>query len=422
MEPLPIWAAVMVLLFSGASFFFALAETALFSLGKFQAKQLAGQNPRMAAIFRQLSLRPQDLLSALVLGNTFATAALLAVTLWMVLQGHWPAGFTLGWLLIYVLVACEALPKTLAVRDPERWSLRIAGLLLAFEIIARPFYLLAQKMNEAILRLVVPPSVKPQNALNDADYQELLDLAAQSGTLGQAERGIILKIISLDRRAARDVMQPRARMACVSDELSITEMIAAARKYKHRRLPMYDETPDTIVGILNTRTLLVNSEVDIAGVDLVDVLEFPSFVPESMNLLQLFKSLQRQQRGMAIVLDEFGGTAGLVTMEDILGELMGQLHGESAAEGLVIEKLEPGRWRVNGAVRLEDFRREYPQLGVVPEVETMGGLLMHELGVAPASGESTIFRGLKLTARVADERRVRELLVEQIKPAWLQTS
>jgi putative hemolysin len=148
---------------------------------------------------------------------------------------------------------------------------------------------------------------------------------------------------------------------------------------------------------------------------LADAIEFPSFVPETMNLLQLLKSLQRQQRGLAIVLDEFGGTAGMVTMEDILEEMIGKIRGEAEPEGFLIEKLGAGRWRVSGSFRIDDFRREHPQLGDVPEVETMGGLLMNLLEVVPAAGDSTVYRGLKLTAQTADERRVKELLVETTK-------
>jgi putative hemolysin len=188
-------------------------------------------------------------------------------------------------------------------------------------------------------------------------------------------------------------------------------MIAAARKYKHRRLPIFDETPDTIVGILNTRALLLDPNIDLA-----DAIEFPSFVPETMNLLQLLKALQRQQRGLAIVLDEFGGTAGIVTMEDILEEMVGKIRSESEAQGFVMEKLGPGRWRVSGLLRLDDFRREYPALHDVPEIETMGGLLTSLLDIVPSSGESATIDGLKLTAQAADERRVKELLVEVVKP------
>jgi putative hemolysin len=130
-----------------------------------------------------------------------------------------------------------------------------------------------------------------------------------------------------------------------------------------------------------------------------------------MNLLQLLKSLQRQHRGMAMVLDEFGGTAGVVTTEDILAELIGKIRSELKPEGFIMERLAPGHWRVNGTMRLDDFRREYPPLGDVPEVETMGGLLMSLLDVVPRTGDSANFRGLKLTAHATDERRVREVMV-----------
>jgi len=268
----------------------------------------------------------------------------------------------------------------------------------------------AQWVNTSLLGTVVPRSVQPTSPLNDADYRELLEMAYQQGTLAQSEKEIILQILSLDRRTAREVMKPRAQMAAISDDLSIEEMAAAARKLKHRRLPVYDETPDTIVGILNTRQLLLDPSTDLA-----DAIEFPSFVPETMNLLQLLKSLQKQQRGLAIVLDEFGGTAGIVTVEDILEAMIGHIRGEVETESFIMEKLGPGRWRVSGALRLDDFQREYPALGDVAEVETMGGLLMSLLEVVPATGDSALFRGLKLTARVADERRVRELLVEKAK-------
>jgi len=140
-----------------------------------------------------------------------------------------------------------------------------------------------------------------------------------------------------------------------------------------------------------------------------------SFVPETMNLLQLFQSLQKQHRGLAIVMDEFGGVAGVVTMEDILGELVGTIRTRSQPEGFVMEKISPGRWRVNGTMRLDDFRREVPALGEVAEVETMGGLLTHLLGVVPAAGETATFQDLKFTAQTVDERRVRELLVQRLK-------
>jgi CBS domain containing-hemolysin-like protein len=401
-------AIVAILIFAGASFFFALAETALSSLAKWQVAQLAEKKSYRGKIVSGLLEQPQDLLATLALGNTAANAAMLAVALRMVFDANWPLALTMISLAVLLLIGCEVFPKTLAVRKPERWALRVSWPLLVFQKISSPLHNLARQLNSVLLRSIAPPTAA--HALTEAEYQELIDMAYRQGTLAESEKEIILQIISLDRRAASEVMQPRANMASISDDATLEEMIATAKKHRHRRLPIYDETPDTIVGILNTRALLLDPKIDMA-----EVIEFPSFVPETMNLLQLFKSLQRQQRGLAIVLDEFGGVAGLVTMEDILGQLVGKIHNASQTEGFVMEKLAPGKWRVSGSMRLEDFRREFPALGEVVEVETMGGLLTHLRGVVPEAGESAVFRHLKLTAQAVDERRVRELIVQQVK-------
>ncbi len=410
MAAAPILAIMVVLIFAGASFFFSLAETSLFSLSKWQTRQLAERVPGAGGVVSRLLAEPQDLLATMVLGNTFASAAMLAVSLWMAIHGHWPLALTVVGLVALILIGCEVLPKTMAVRKPEQWSLRVARPLLLVLTLSRPLCRVAQNLNSAILKVIFARSAPPPSSLTDADYQELLEMAYQSGTLAQSEKEIILQIIRLDRRTAKEVMRPRAQMAAISDDLSIEEMLVAARKYKFRRLPIYDETPDTIVGILNTRALLLDPQIDLA-----DAIEFASFVPETMNLLQLLKSLQRQQRGLAIVLDEFGGTSGIVTTEDILEEMIGKIRREAGEEAFVMEKLGPGRGRVSGALRLDDFRREYPSLGDVAEVETIGGLLMSVLEVVPKAGDSAVFRGLKLTAQATDERRVKEVLVEAVK-------
>ena len=402
-------AILAILLFAGAGFFFALAETALFSLNRRQVTQIAQRHPRRGKIVAQLLERPQDLLATLVLGNTFANAAMLAVALRMVFNTQWALALTMISLMALVLIGCEVFPKTLAVRQPERWAVRVAWPMFFFERFSKPLHRLAQWMNSAIVRKPAQPSAT-STKLTDAEYQELLDMALQQGTLAETEKEIILQIISMDQRVARDVMRPRAGMAAISDDASLEDMITSAKIFRRRRLPIYDETPDTIVGILNTRALLLDPKIELA-----DAIEFPSFVPETMNLLQLFRSLQKQQRGMAIVLDEFGGTAGVVTMEDILGEIVGKHRILSQPEGFVVAKLAPGRWRVNGTMRLEDFRREFPALPEVAEVETMGGLLSHLLGVVPDVGESATIAGLKLTAQATDGRRVNELLVQRVK-------
>lgn len=411
MTPIAAWIALAALvIFFAASFFFAVAETSLFSLGKWQLRQLEQKNGARGSVVNRLLAAPQDLLATLVLGNSLANAGIVAVTLWMALEYQWPLLVVLPALLLFILFCAEVAPKTLAVRAPELWALRVARVMYFLQGFTRPLRQVAQTATNFVLRLSVAAVPPPQSGLSDAEYQELLEMAYQQGALAAGEKEIILQIINLDRQKARDVMKGRTQMACISDDLSIEEWIAAAKKFKHRRLLIYDETVDTIVGVLNTRAFLLDPTADLSL-----AIEFPSFVPESANLLQLLKSLQRQQRGLAIVLDEFGGTAGIVTLEDILEEVLGQLHSGHHAEPPVLERLGPASWRVGGALPLDNFRREYSQLQDVPGVETMAGLVLNKLEVVPAQGESVTIDGLRLTVQAADERRIRELLVETVK-------
>lgn len=394
--------------FASASFFFALAESALFALGKFRVKQITENETAdpLASILRT----PQDLLATLVLGNTFANSGLVGLGVWFVVHRNWPILLTLGAVLLLILILCEVLPKTLGVRAPEFWAGRVAPPARFLLSLTKPCREVAQNFNSWVLGKLVPASVAPTAGISDTEYQELLEMALQEGALQRSEKEIISQIIRLDQRTAREVMRPRSQITCISDELSREEMMEQARKSKHTRLPIYDETPDIIVGVLNSRALLLNPDLD-----LEDVIEFPSFVPESMNLLQLFKSLQRQQRGLAIVLDEFGSAAGLVTMEDILQELLGPFGQTRHPQGFRIENLAPGKWRVNGACSIEEFRREYPEIGAVEEVDTISGLVVQLFEYVPNRGESTFYKGLKFSAQKVDERRIEELIVERVK-------
>lgn len=396
-----------VLVLAAASFFFAMAESSLFALGRWRARQLAEQHPRPGDRVVGLLEKPSEVLATISLGNTLANAGIVVLVVVPALIGQWPLWPALAATLLCILIGCEVVPKTLAVRSPERWSLRVAPLVWLLQKGSRGFQRLVETFNNWLLKRLVTKSGAGAAAQTDEDYRELLDLAHAQGALGQAEKEIIGNIINLDRRTARDVMKPLSRVDDISDELSLPEMIAAARQFKRRRLPVYDETPDTIVGVLNTRALLLDPEHDLEA-----AMEFPSFVPESMNLLHLLNSLQKQRRGLAIVLDEYGGTAGVVTLADILEAVVGRIRDEGEATGFIMEKLDAGRWRVNGTMGLEDFRREYPALGETPDVDTMGGLVVALMEVVPAQGEAVVFRGLRLTAQAVTDRRVQEVLVE----------
>ena len=396
---------VVMLLLAGSSFFCALAEGALVALGRWQVRRLSGDGAAGERVVRLME-QPEEVLSALTLFNTFANGMLVVTALRLASSRGWALGYPLAVVFLVLLVVGEVLPKTIAVRAPERWAVRMAPAVDLLQRLTRPPRRLGRRILDGVVHLFGASGGRPA-PLNDEEYRELLEMAVQQGALGSSEKEIIGELITLDRKCARDVMRPRATMACVSDALAPDELLAEARRMRHRRLPLYDETPDTIVGVLNVQQFLLDPEHG-----LEDAVEFPSFVPESMNLWQLFQSLQRQKRSLAIVLDEFGVVAGVVRMEDILAVVLGDVSGEVGSRGFVFERLGRGRWRASGQMRLDDFRREHPSLPEMAEVETLGGLLLAQLDIVPKKGESAVVHGLRLTAEVVDERRVRELIVE----------
>lgn len=410
MSFLQIMAIAAVTLFTAGSFFFALAETALFSLGDWRVRQLAAEGSRAAKRLTRLLSDPAELVATLALGSTMANALLVTVVILWTLDGHGVHPLVIAILLPGVLVGCEVVPKTLAVRAPDRWALRVAGLIQFFHLATSPVRRVAGAMTSVALKSLIPASIRPHRQMTDGEYAELIELAFQQGSIARTEKDIILEIIRLDRRTVREVMRPRTQMIALSDELPVDEMIAEARRHGHRRLPLYDESPDTIVGILNVRKLLLDPQHDLA-----EAVEFPSFVPETMNLLTLLQSFQKQKRGLAVVLDEYGGTAGVVTLTDILRELLGELRGEGEEAALRIEHLGPRRWRVNGTVKVADFREEYPALREHAEVDTVGGLLVSRLQIVPQAGQHVVVDGLRLTAEEVDDRRVRVVRAEAVQ-------
>ena len=221
---------------------------------------------------------------------------------------------------------------------------------------------------------------------------------------------MMIEIIKLDQKTAEEVMKPRSEMICIEDDANIEDMIYEAKKHKFTRLPIFNDKPDNIVGILNTKKLLLQPERDLS-----EAIEFPSFVPASMNLMDLLKSLQMQRRGLAIVLDEFGGTAGLITIEDVLEELIGEIREEGQKAEFTIEKLNRNRWRVNGNLPIDDFKRIAPDFKGINEVDTMGGLITALKEVVPKNGQSVRLNDFELTVVAGDERRINELIVKKIR-------
>lgn len=312
-------------------------------------------------------------------------------------------------LLAFIVFFCVLIPKILASKYFEPWESLLAKPVLLILRLAKPLGMISEFICEKIMHALIPKNFEPDEITSEEEFAELIDLAYQQGVIERSEREILKEIIKLDQKTAEEVMKPRSEMVCIEDTSDLHSMFSFSKKHNHTRIPIYNETPDNVVGILNTRKLLLSPDDDVS-----EAIEFPSFVPSTMNLMNLLQSLQNQRRGLAIVLDEFGGTAGLITIEDILEELVGEMREEGEQIEFTVEKLHWNRWRVNGALPIEDFQKVVPELKAVPEVDTMGGLVAALNEVVPKTGESLKYCALELTVVSADERRVKELIIKRL--------
>ena len=306
-------ALLLITAASSLSVVFALAESSLFSLSPWQTKRLAEQSPRLEPFLDQLRSKPQDLLATIVLGNTLMHAAIGGIAVLMVLRGTWPAGATVLGVGILLLMGCEVVPKTIAGRLPERFARSLLKPTAILQPLLRPVHRIAQRVNEHILSALIPSSLTPHTQPTDEDYQELVELGAQTGTLDEEEKEIILEIISLDQKSVGEIMTPRTQLATVAFRDPTSTLLEAAIKARHTRLLLQNDDTQQIVGVLNAQNLILNPDGDIDS-----LMEMPTYIPESMNLWNLFISFQKQRQRLAVVLDEYGETAGVVTVEQFL--------------------------------------------------------------------------------------------------------
>ena len=398
----------IALFFIGAAalVFFSFAETSLLTLGQWRLRELMLRAPDKGVLAQRLLVSPQDLIATISLANTICQGVLMAMGMLLVMDN---AGFEIRIVatLVCALLICEVFPKTMAIRNPVFWTARVVWLMSWLVYLCAPLRALVQKVNGVILRLASSFVANPRTHISDEEYQELLEMACQHGAMMDAEKEIIMRILSLDRRRVAEVMRPRAQVACIPDDLSIADMVAESRRHKHRVLPMYDETPDVIVGILDVPRFLANPNEDLA-----DFISFPAFVSEEMNLQELVRSFQKHKQSMAVVLDEFGGMAGIVTREDIVAELIGQGRRGGSRTQLVMEQIGEKSWRLSGGIGMDDFRRLHTNLPKLDGVDTVAGLALYVCGEVPVVGTQCRFDGLKITVTEADARLIKEVRIE----------
>lgn len=253
-------------------------------------------------------------------------------------------------------------------------------------------------------------------SLLEKDFQELIDQGEEQGLLTPEQGDMIQSIFEFKDTIVREIMIPRTEIIAVPQEASIQTIIDLMVKHGHSRLPIYQENLDNVIGLLHVKDLLPYWGQPAAQPLPLEVIRQPIFVPETKKIVQLLKELRGQRFHMAVVSDEYGGTSGLVTMEDIIEEIIGEIEDEYDRRDPRLIPLEEGKVEVDARLEIEELERHFDLEIEERDFESVGGFIIHLLGRVPKAGEKLYYRDLEITVLDADNRRVRRLRIEKTAP------
>ena len=421
--------------------FFVAAEIALVSIRRSRVDQLVDEDRPGARRVRRLLDEPGRFLAVSQLGLTFIgflASAFAAVSLSQQLAGALETagvdkstadGLSLVIvtvvLALFTIVFAELVPKTLALAYAERFALTLAVPIDVLGRVLAPVVAVLTGVTRAVAR-PFGATVNSEAQITAEELRLIVERGGEQGILEAEEEQMINAVIELGDRRLHQVMVPRVDMIALPALATFDHAIEVIVDGGHSRVPVYETTVDEIVGILYAKDLLPFLKSDTAErPSMRALLRTPVFVPESMSIDDLLHEFQRRKVHMAIVLDEYGGTAGLVTIEDLLEEIVGEIQDEYDVEEPLVERLDEDRARVDGRAAIDDLLEIWDlriELEDEDEYDTVGGLVYHRMGGIPQPGDEIRMDGLHLTVESTDGRRVAKVIVEREHPVRDESS
>ena len=402
-------AAIAILIFCSA--LFSGVETALFLLKPHQLRRLEASHAGLTKFIQLFQDNPRRVLNVLLLGDGLVNVVLVVLCLFFLWQGPL-AGRIPQWLVgiaifAVVVLLCDLIPKLLALSAPYRLSaVGALTLQIAMPLLDRMGRGL-ETVSAYVVDLLTPADLRTRVRLSDEELGTLIEMGEEEGALYEGEAEMIQEIIKLGDKTAKDCMTPRVDSFMLPDDLTNEDAIAQLKEKRHRRVPVYVDTPDQILGIIDVKLFLLD-----ASEHYTERLIAPSFVPETMRALELLKLFVTHPQGMAVVVDEFGGIEGIITMEDIVEEILSDaVPGDDVA--LYIEALGNGKFLVSGNARLDDLSEHLGFQIDADGIDTIGGLVFTRLGYLPPSGTKLQIPHLAITVRRSGRKRIEEILLEK---------
>ena len=393
------------------------SETALTALGEWKIRQLREDGLDPTGAFALLERQPTRFITTLLIGNNLVNIAAASLITQIAIQTaqnygfgeSLAVGYATGITTLLVLIFGEITPKSIAVHHAVGFSRAVIRPVYVMSIVLYPIGLAFAWITGNVLRLFrLEPSGNP--LLTENELRLMLRSAEESGVIEAQEEEMIKGIIDLEETVVREVMTPRVDVVAIHEDASMMELLRLTTEHGYSRLPVFGETIDNIRGFVYARDLLpyLARPEELERTRVADLMTPPQYVPETLSILNLLRDMRIRKNHMAIVVDEFGGTAGIVTLEDIIEEITGEIYDETdeeEEEDIVL--LEDGHYRIQGSAHLEnvgeDLRLTFEDDG---EYDTLAGFMIDELGHIPHVGESLQHQGVRFIVEQADERRV----------------
>lgn len=398
---------LLILLFLSA--FFSSAETALTTVNKIRMRNLAEDGYKPAKNVLKVIEDPAKMLSAILIGNNIVnlSASSLATTIAMDLYGKQWVGVATGILTLLILVFGEITPKTMATISAEKISFMAAKVIWPMMNILTPVIFFVNQLAKVVLFILrVDPSQK-QEAITEDELRTIVEVSHEEGVIETEEKKIINNVFDFGDSVAKDVMVPRIDMIFVDVNATYEELMEIFQQEKYTRYPVFEETTDNVIGILNVKDLLCIQEKEKDNFKVRNFLREPLYTYEFKKTAELMLEMRKAQNNIVIVLDEYGATAGLITLEDMLEEIVGDIRDEyDEDEEESLKTIDENEYIVEGSMKLDDLN---DQLGLELESEdydSIGGLVIGLLDHLPEEGESVDYENLHLMVDKVDKNRV----------------
>ena len=391
----------------GLSAFFSSSETAMMSVNKIRIRNLADAGLSSAVILVKVLDNQSKMLSAILIGNNIVniSASSLMTVLVTDVFGSAYVGAATGVLTLLVLIFGEITPKTSATLYSESMALKFAKPIYLLMQVLTPVIFVVDKMSLVVLKLLhIDPNKKPE-AITEEELRTIVEVSHEEGVIESDEKKMIYNVFDFGDSVARDIMVPRIDMTFIDVNSTLEEVMEVFRQEKYTRYPVFEETTDNVIGIVNIKDLILQEQD--AKFNLRDYLREPMYTYEFKKTAELMVELRKTLNNIAIVLDEYGATAGLITMEDMLEEIVGEIRDEyDEDEEDLVKKLNAKEFAVDAAMKLDDLN---DQIGFHLESEdydSIGGFVIGLLDHLPEEGEEVIYENLRLVVEKVDRNRI----------------